>query len=326
MKPKVSVIIPTYNRCRLLAERSLPSVLKQSYKNLECIVVDDGSTDQTTQVVEEFIHKDSRIRYIKFPKNYGAATAINHGIRCSTGEYICLLDDDDEYLPTFLEETVKKLSSLPENFGGVSCSSIVDYGKGQKAYFPPPHQQSSFYTAISAGWLLRREVFFKSNIFFDEELSSDADTDFGIRFFQIYKADVINKPLKITHADRGRMHLSYPSERRLRELEKFLQKDLRFFKAAGKKELAWIYLFTGRNFCWGGKMKRGRHFLWRSLLTRPYLRAFFHLIAAYCGYRVYLIYWKLERALARFIHTHFTNRIPEEIKKTINQSLGRPYL
>ena len=310
MKPKVSVIIPTYNRCQLLAERSLPSILKQTYQNFECIVVDDGSSDETPQVMEKFIPYDSRVKYIRLPENRGGSTALNCGVKNSTGDYICRLDDDDEYLPTFLEEAIQKFNKLPEDFGGVACGSIIDYGKGPKAYAPP--RLSSFYTAISEGWLLKREVFFKKNIFFDEELSSDADADFGIRFFQVYKADVIDKPLVIRYADKGRAHMSYPSEKRLRELKRFLEKDLKFYEMAGRSELAYIYLFAGRDFCWGGDIKQGLPLLCRSLLTKPSLRTFLNFATACGGPFIYKIYWNLESAAARFIRTHFTNRIPPE--------------
>ena len=96
-KPTVSVIIPTYNRAKWL-KKSIQSVLDQTYRDLELIVVDDGSTDRTPEVVKSF--KDKRIRYFrqtkKFPiKSQGAAAARNVGIKKARGEFIAFNDDDD---------------------------------------------------------------------------------------------------------------------------------------------------------------------------------------------------------------------------------------
>jgi glycosyltransferase involved in cell wall biosynthesis len=101
MQPKlVSVIIPTYNRASTLA-RAIESVLKQTYGNLELIVVDDSSNDETSGVVSGIA--DERIKYIKFSKNKGVAAARNAGIKESCGDYIAFLDSDDQWLPDKLK-------------------------------------------------------------------------------------------------------------------------------------------------------------------------------------------------------------------------------
>jgi glycosyltransferase involved in cell wall biosynthesis len=95
-----SIIIPTYNRAKLLPE-AIRSVQNQSFGDWECIVVDDGSTDNTKQVVEEIINSDPRIKYI-FQENAERSAARNNGIRNSSGAYICFLDSDDHFLPNHL--------------------------------------------------------------------------------------------------------------------------------------------------------------------------------------------------------------------------------
>ncbi|PHQ28660.1 glycosyltransferase family 2 protein [Leeuwenhoekiella nanhaiensis] len=94
--PLVSIIIPTYNRADLISQ-TLDSVLAQTYKNWECIVVDDGSTDETSEVVQRFLDKDSRFQYHHRPKNRlkGANTCRNYGFELSKGKYIQWLDSDD---------------------------------------------------------------------------------------------------------------------------------------------------------------------------------------------------------------------------------------
>ncbi|KZZ83903.1 glycosyltransferase family 2 protein [Bacillus sp. SJS] len=99
MKSKlVSVIIPAYNRAKVLSF-SLESVLKQTYKNLEIIVVDDNSNDNTQEIVNTYIAKDKRIKYLRHEQNKGGGAARNTGISHAKGFYIAFLDSDDAWYP-----------------------------------------------------------------------------------------------------------------------------------------------------------------------------------------------------------------------------------
>lgn len=113
-EPLVSVIIPTYNRGRLILD-SVTSVLNQTYKNIELIVVDDCSTDDTEKTVKSI--DDSRIKYIKLEKNSGACVARNKGIEISRGEFIAFNDSDDLWLP---EKINSQLDFLYENNAEIS--------------------------------------------------------------------------------------------------------------------------------------------------------------------------------------------------------------
>ncbi len=106
----VSVIIPTYNRSSLLID-SLRSVAKQSLHNLECIIIDDGSADDTEDIVNSFIEKDSRFKYFKRSSEYaiGACGSRNMGFDLSNGKYIQYLDDDDLLSRDKLELQVNNL-------------------------------------------------------------------------------------------------------------------------------------------------------------------------------------------------------------------------
>lgn len=106
--PKVSVVIPTYNR-RDLVQRAIQSVLDQTYRDFEIIVIDDGSTDGTRAAVEG----RERVRYLR-QTNGGPASARNLGIREAQGEFIAFLDSDDVWLPEFLTSQVDVLSRYPE--------------------------------------------------------------------------------------------------------------------------------------------------------------------------------------------------------------------
>ncbi len=107
----VSVVIPTFNRGTTI-NRAIDSVLEQGYPNIEIIVVDDGSTDDTAERMERY-RDDSRVKYLTFP-NGGVCTARNRGIRASSGEYIAMLDSDDYWLPGKLALQLEVLRAHPE--------------------------------------------------------------------------------------------------------------------------------------------------------------------------------------------------------------------
>ena len=94
IQEKISVIIPSYNRGNLIGD-SIKSVLNQTYKNLEVIVVDDGSTDNTKEEIDKI--EDERVKYIKLIKNGGGSNARNIGIQNAIGKYISFQDSDDFY-------------------------------------------------------------------------------------------------------------------------------------------------------------------------------------------------------------------------------------
>ena len=127
----VSVVVPTYNRESTIV-RSINSILEQTYQNLECIIVDDGSSDHTKDVVSQI--EDSRVRYIKLNQNRGPSVARNVGIRESRGDYIAFNDSDDLWLPDKLEIQMAKLEAEAEA-GMIYCSYL--YRKDGKEYQVP---------------------------------------------------------------------------------------------------------------------------------------------------------------------------------------------
>lgn len=119
----ISIIIPTYNREKII-HRALDSILNQSYTNWECIVVDDGSSDNTEKVVMKYNEIDSRFRYIKNTRSKGAPGARNTGINFSKGDWILLFDSDNFMHPECLE----RLMLLDyRNYDVITCwSKIID--------------------------------------------------------------------------------------------------------------------------------------------------------------------------------------------------------
>ncbi len=110
--PSVSIITPTYNRAQYIKE-AIESVISQTYSDWELIVVDDGSTDQTFEILDKYTKQDKRIRYIR-QSNSGPSAARNTALAQANGKYIAFIDDDDRWLPEKLEIQVKLMESDPK--------------------------------------------------------------------------------------------------------------------------------------------------------------------------------------------------------------------
>lgn len=102
MNPLVSVIIPTHNRAKYL-QRAVNSVLSQTFKDFEIIIVDDASSDNTKEILEELKRQGLRIKSFRLDQNRGAQVARNKGIKASCAKWIAFLDSDDEWLNRKLE-------------------------------------------------------------------------------------------------------------------------------------------------------------------------------------------------------------------------------
>ncbi|MDT0677449.1 glycosyltransferase family 2 protein [Autumnicola musiva] len=129
MEPKISIVIPTFNRAHIIKD-TLDSVLRQTFKNWECLVVDDGSNDDTGKLLKNYEQIDRRIKYIIRPENRkkGANTCRNIGIEKSKGQYVQFLDSDDLLASDKLEIQLKMLETSGSNaiatcrWGGIGAN------------------------------------------------------------------------------------------------------------------------------------------------------------------------------------------------------------
>jgi glycosyltransferase involved in cell wall biosynthesis len=135
MKLLVSIIIPCYNQAHFL-EECLQSVLKQTYENWECIIVNDGSPDNTEEIAQKWVKKDHRFKYV-FKENGGLSSARNAGIKVSQGDYIQFLDADDLLLPNKLQKSLEIL--LNKNASVVVTNFQLTYSKNGKTNFEKPY-------------------------------------------------------------------------------------------------------------------------------------------------------------------------------------------
>lgn len=109
MEALVSIITPTYNSAAFI-EQTICSVQNQTYQNWEMIIVDDGSTDETADIISQKAHSDQRILFIRLPKNEGPAKARNVGIEQAKGKYMTFIDADDIWFPEFIEKSISAIS------------------------------------------------------------------------------------------------------------------------------------------------------------------------------------------------------------------------
>ena len=133
---KISVIIPTFNRGKYIIE-SLNSVLNQTYHNLEILVIDDCSTDDTELLISQL--KDNRVKYIKLKENKGANFARNLGIEMATGNYITFQDSDDKYHLNKIEKQYKNIIKKNSDFD--FCKICFHFNRSFEVIFPRKYQQ-----------------------------------------------------------------------------------------------------------------------------------------------------------------------------------------
>ncbi|MGH2538034.1 MAG: glycosyltransferase family 2 protein [Candidatus Promineifilaceae bacterium] len=182
--PKISVIVPTYNRAHYLSQ-AIESVLQQTFDDFELIIVDDGSTDSTGEVVASF--QDRRIIYDRQPRNERGATR-NRGVALSQAPYLTFLDDDDWYLPHKLEAQVRTLDER-DDIGMVigGWDRVDDAGRLVRAerpwlHHPQPALRDWLFAAMAhvAAVAVRRH-WFQQVGGFDSELAPAEDTDLWFR-------------------------------------------------------------------------------------------------------------------------------------------------
>ena len=198
MNELVSVIIPCYNQARYLPD-ALNSVLAQTYPNWECIIINDGSSDDTELVAQAWVLKDSRFKYIK-KENGGLSSARNAGLRAATGSYLQFLDADDVIHPDKFTLQIETLENTDENAISISsyfASNETDLTQANPSrYLNPRFQTSNFLHELITDWeirlsipvhcfLFKSAVFRNNNILFDERLPNHEDWDCWMNIFKL---------------------------------------------------------------------------------------------------------------------------------------------
>lgn len=177
--PLVTVYIPTYNRVDLL-KRAVNSVLNQTYKNLEIIIVDDNSMDSTHDYLKELVNQDFRVKYFIKEKNSGACVSRNIAIENAIGEYITGLDDDDYFLPTRIEVFMKNKEYLNNNiflFTGLLLEKKNKIRKKNNLNVSKVTSRHLFYSNFVGNQIFCKKDDMLNFGGFDEKLSAWQDLD-----------------------------------------------------------------------------------------------------------------------------------------------------
>ena len=201
----VSVIMPAYN-CEKYVVEAINSVLAQTYKNWELLVLDDGSKDNTLQTIEEFSQKDSRIKALPNGKNMGVSATRNRGIELASGDWIAFLDSDDMWEPLKLEKQFEIVENKSAEFLFTGSSYINEEGEPYKGIFEVPekvtYKKLRNQNVISCSSVLVKKKYFQ-NIKMERD---EMHEDYAV-WLRILKLGVtafgVNKPLLIYRISRN---------------------------------------------------------------------------------------------------------------------------
>lgn len=264
-EPLVTVVIPLFNQA-LFIEANLTSVKNQSYRNIQVIIIDDGSEDSSFDIANRFVKTDARFQIIR-TQNRGVSSARNLGISLAQGEFVAFLDSDDLWLPNKLELQMRILGAN-RNLGAlVSNYFVAIKGEGgvivakRLVKIRAPHRLAYGWLSfegsgplLSSSLLIRTECLKLNSdkIIFDINLSTLADLDFFLRINQITEVGIVQEPLVYYLQHDKQMH-SDP-EFLLREYPKLLSKlnDSRIYNV-GPRLHANLYVFASLLYAKQGK-------------------------------------------------------------------------
>lgn len=277
MLPLVSVIIPAYNSKRFISE-TLNSVVNQTYKNLEVIVVDDGSTDGVDEVIQKFSQADRRVQYVR-QANLGVSAARNHGFRHSTGNFIAFLDADDVWLPDNLR--IKMAYFQKSNVGLLHSDAILIDETSQVLRGVLQGNHGDVLDAMLAcegtqipgpsSTLIKREVLSAVGLF-DETMSTSADKDLFVRIaarFTIGRVSMVTWKYRIHSHNMHKNILAMESD--MISLYK-KARCAKLFKTPSFRRKCFAAMYLTLAASWAGdgdNFKRALIFIWKAFRNEP---------------------------------------------------------
>jgi len=244
--PEVSVIIPAYNRAHCI-ERAIQSVIDQTFRDVEIIVVDDGSTDNTKEIVKSI--PDQRISYVRCEMNRGSGAARNEGLKVAQGKYIAFLDSDDEWLPAKLARQVERMDAEPPQVGVCFCGARI-FKNGDLnspvAYVPKKAWEHGTFRRFVMGRMMfltptvlfRRVCLAKTGLMVPE-MRRNQDGEFLLRLFSHFGLAVIPELHAVVH-----LVASLEQRRVYENMNAALQYRLRHFELIREKLGYWPALYN----------------------------------------------------------------------------------
>lgn len=243
--PKISVVMSTYNRAHLLPH-AVESILNQSFKDFEFIIIDDGSTDNTAQILSAYKYLDKRVKVLTNEKNRGLVYSLNRGLKAAKGKYIARMDDDDISMPWRFEYQVAFMDKNPH---------VTVSGTSNKKSAPPPSPASSHSigkfdisdSAIISYFnvpifhptaMIRKDFLTEHNIFYDNSYPSAEDTPFWHTIVR-KGGNIVNLPYALVEQGYSGKTENY-FETQLKSFNLFLEQSLDGILPAGTVT-GWVY-------------------------------------------------------------------------------------
>jgi len=294
-KPVVSVILPTYNRKDLVA-KSIQSVLDQTYRDFELIIIDDASTDGTEEVIKEF--SDPRILFRKHTENKGGAVARNTGINAAKGAFIAFQDSDDVWLPDKLEKQMAVFDNSPASIGVVYSQCARWEGDKEREIpgeFPKIKNGNIFPVLLLENFITLPTVVMKKACLakvgqFDETLPRLQDWELFLRIAKHFEFRYVPEPLVHSFFTEGSISSKPKALREATEI--ILMKHLDEYKAdpvlyAGRLiGLANLYRLENNSI-------KSREYLFKAFKVNHRPGLIVAIIASFLGIIFYNNYWKM---------------------------------
>ncbi|PCJ25697.1 MAG: hypothetical protein COA97_07400 [Flavobacteriales bacterium] len=275
----ISIIIPVYNAEKYISE-TINSVFSQTYRNWELIIIDDGSADNSANIIKQFCKDNDKVRYY-YQENSGVSVARNNGMNKAKGKYIALLDADD----VWEKDNLRLKNDVLETKNDVSWVFSNMYNANETAEIVSEASKGTDKNILESILLWKREVIpgpcsniifkkkcFEDGISFDKELSTAADQYFTIQLASRYKGHHINEPLwryRILSNSMSK-NISVMEKDHIRVYNKAANKKLFknfWFKQQCFSNLYWI--LAGSWWKDGNNKLRGMRFIILALINNP---------------------------------------------------------
>jgi glycosyltransferase involved in cell wall biosynthesis len=335
-KPLVSIVLPTYNGSKYIAD-SIESCINQSYQNWELIVVNDASTDNSEEIINDYKKNNDRIHLLHNEKNKKLPATLNKGFANAKGTYFTWISDDNLFKTNALETFVDALEKNQEIDLFYSDFDIIDdNGNHIEEIRVPKPENLVFMNMIGASFIYKRDLHTKINGF-DEEMFLGEDYDFWLRAYKLFSFAPINKNLY-----RYRYHDNSLSGRHSKKIQKLLanitEKHLKDLTKLPKKTIATAYWELGKtHFRHSNPLKKSIYCTLKAIQIRPIIllapiksfvvrkikiikKIFKKLLSIYKEQKIY-VRIKKEAPVAEKIYDHIVRQIDIEIIKQLAQSI-----
>ncbi|WP_255194491.1 glycosyltransferase family 2 protein [Natronobeatus ordinarius] len=305
--PSVAAIVPTMNRAKRL-DAALASVFAQTYRPLEAIVVDGGSTDRTPSVVDRYREEygDDRITYFRNDEPQGLPAARNQAATVTDATFLAFLDDDDRWHPEKIERQVAQFTASDHEIGLSYTGRVSRTESGEHVHTARPSVDGDAYRDLlvhnvigSPSRAMVTAEAFEAVGGFDEELRHQEDWDFYLRIARAYEIGCVPAPLVTRLTHRGGMSTDVTTQKAYGE--RLLNRYHSELRTHGVYNAAWAALHreAGIAYAQSGNTAMGRRELREALRYEPTLRGVVSYVFALFGPPGFRLATRIKRALER---------------------------